>query len=65
MSEEALEKYLEDNMSKASGFHFQAGLKLRLLTFDLITYYRYTFAKDVMPGNNGFGSINFRLGFGI
>tara|TARA_B100000519_G_C14088168_1_gene364996 strand:- start:39 stop:743 length:705 start_codon:yes stop_codon:yes gene_type:complete len=65
MDEDALKNYLKDNLSNTSGFHFQAGLKLKLLTFDLITYYRYTFAKDVMPGNNGFGSINFRLGFGI
>lgn len=61
----ALEKYLEDKVETVSGFHLQAGAQLRLLTFDLFTYYRYTMAKDVIPGNNGFGSFNFRLGFGI
>ncbi len=61
----ALEKYLEDEVETVSGFHLQAGAQLRLLTFDLFTYYRYTMAKDVIPGNNGFGSFNFRLGFGI
>ena len=61
----ALETYLKDNLNKATGLHFQAGLQFRLLTFDFFTYYRYTIAKDIVPGNNGFGSVNLRLGLGI
>jgi hypothetical protein len=38
---------------------------MHLLTFDVFAYYRYTMAKDVVPGNNGFGSFNVRFGFGI
>ena len=62
---EALEDYLDENKIEATGLHLQAGLQLRLLTFDLFAYYRYTLAKDIVPGNNGFGSVNFRLGLGI
>ena len=61
----ALETWMEDNAIEATGLHFQAGLQFRLLTFDLFAYYRYTIAKDIVPGNNGFGSVNLRLGLGI
>jgi len=63
--EEALKTWMEDNAIKATGLHFQAGLQFRLLTFDLFAYYRYTIAKDIVPENNGFGSVNLRLGLGI
>ena len=65
LDEDKLKDYLTDNALEASGFHLQGGLKFNLLTFDLFAYYRYTIAKDVMPGNAGFGSFNFRFGFGI
>jgi len=61
----ALETWMEDNAIEAKGLHFQAGLQFRLLTFDLFAYYRYTIAKDIVPGNDGFGSVNLRLGLGI
>ena len=61
----ALEDYLADNLIESSGLHFQAGLQLRLLTFDVFTFYRYTMASDVIPDANGFSSLNFRLGLGI
>ena len=61
----ALETWMEDNAIEATGLHFQAGLQFRLLTFDVFAYYRYTLAKDIVPGNNGFGSMNFRFGLGI
>jgi len=61
----ALETYLDKNKIEATGLHFQAGLQFRLLTFDVFAYYRYTLAKDIVPGNNGFGSMNFRFGLGI
>ena len=58
-------KYLSENLIESSGLHFQAGLQLRLLTFDLFTFYRYTLASDVVPDANGFSSLNIRLGLGI
>jgi|TARA_Y100000310_G_scaffold86863_1_gene83742 hypothetical protein len=61
----ALEEYLVDNVATASGFHFQVGAQLHLLTFDIFAYYRYTMAKDMIPGNDGFSSLNLRFGLGI
>ena len=65
LDEDALKDYLKENKIEATGFHVQAGLQMHLLTFDVFAYYRYTIAKDVIPGSNGFGSFNFRFGFGI
>ncbi len=65
IDEDALIDYLKENKLEATGFHVQAGLQMHLLTFDVFAYYRYTMAKDVVPGNNGFGSFNVRFGFGI
>jgi len=65
LDEEALKDYLKENALDVSGLHLQAGLKIHVLTFDVFAYYRYTMAKDVIPGNNGFGSFNVRFGFGI
>tara|TARA_B100001250_G_C19787424_1_gene784835 strand:+ start:650 stop:1378 length:729 start_codon:yes stop_codon:yes gene_type:complete len=61
----ALEDYLADNLVESTGFHLQTGLQFRLLTFDLFAFYRYTIASDVIPGANGFSSLNVRLGLGI
>ena len=61
----ALEDYLSENLIESSGLHFQVGLQLRLLTFDVFTFYRYTLASDVIPEANGFSSLNLRLGLGI
>ena len=62
-----LEDFLtnEDNYDKSNGFHFQAGLQLKLLTFTSQLFYRHTIVENVVPGKKGFGSMNFRFGFGI
>ena len=58
-------KDLEDNLVDASGFHFQTGLQFKLLMLDTFLNFRYTIVDDVVPDAGGFGSVNFRLGFGI
>ena len=65
--DENLEDYLtnEDNYLESTGFHAQAGLQFKLLMIDTFVIYRYTIAKDVVPGSDGFGSVNVRLGFGF
>lgn len=65
LSEDDLVKFLEDNIIDASGFHIQAGLQFKLLMLDTFLIYRYTLAKDVIPDNDSFGSLNLRLGFGL
>ncbi|MDP7272475.1 MAG: hypothetical protein QGI47_02445, partial [Candidatus Marinimicrobia bacterium] len=50
IDEDALIDYLKENKLEATGFHVQAGLQMHLLTFDVFAYYRYTMAKDVVPG---------------
>ena len=60
-----LESYLKDNAIDATGFHIQAGLQFKLLMLDTFINYRYTIVDDVVPNASGFGSLNFRLGFGI
>ena len=62
-----LEEYLtdKDNYFESTGFHAQAGLQFKLLMVDTFVIYRYTIAKDVVPGSDGFGSLNIRLGFGL
>jgi hypothetical protein len=57
--------YLEENRVKTSGYHAQAGIFFKVLTFNGSVFYRYVMAKDAIPGNDGFGSLNFRLGLGI
>ena len=63
--EDNLVDYLEENKIDASGFHFQTGLQFKLLMLDTFLNFRYTIVDDVVPDAGGFGSINFRLGFGI
>ena len=65
--DENLEDFLtnEDNYLESTGFHAQAGLQFKLLMIDTFVIYRYTIAKDVVPGSDGFGSVNVRLGFGF
>ena len=60
-----LKKYLEDNTIDATGIHIQTGLQFKLLMLDTFLNFRYTIVDDVVPDAGGFGSINFRLGFGI
>ena len=65
--DENLEDYLtnEDNYLESTGVHAQAGLQFKLLMIDTFVIYRYTIAKDVVPGSDGFGSVNVRIGFGF
>jgi hypothetical protein len=65
--DENLEDYLtnKDNYLESTGFHAQAGLQFKLLMIDTFVIYRYTIAKDVVPGSDGFGALNIRLGFGF
>ncbi|MFQ6612406.1 MAG: hypothetical protein ACE5D2_04815 [Fidelibacterota bacterium] len=60
-----LTKYLDNNKKQTSGFHVQAGVQFKLLVLDSQVFYRYTMIKDVYPGQNGFGSLNIRLGIAI
>ena len=60
-----LKKYLEDNTIDATGIHIQTGLQFKLLMLDTFLNFRYTIVDDVVPDAGGFGSVNFRLGFGI
>ena len=63
--EDKIIEYVEDNLESATGIHFQAGVQLKLLIFDMFVNYRYTIAKDVFEDKSGFGALNFRLGMGF
>ena len=65
--EKNLEEYLtnEDNYLESTGIHVQAGLQFKILMLDSFLNYRYTIAKDVVPGSNGFGALNLRVGLGF
>ena len=64
---ENLEDYLtnEDNYLESTGIHVQAGLQFKILMLDSFLNYRYTIAKDVVPGSKGFGALNLRVGLGF
>ena len=61
----AVTDYLSDNAVETSGFHIDAGIFFKVLTFSGSFYYRQVMADDAIPGNKGFGSMNFRIGLGI
>ena len=65
--EKNLEEYLtnEDNYLESTGIHVQAGLQFKILMLDSFLNYRYTIAKDVVPGAKGFGALNLRVGLGF
>jgi len=65
ISEDDLVEFLDENKIESSGFHIQAGLQFKVLMLDTFLFYRHTFAEDLVPDANGFGSLNFRFGFGI
>ena len=65
LSEKDLIEELKDNVIDASGFHLQAGLQFKVLVLDTFLFYRHTFAKDLVPESDSFGSLNFRIGLGI
>ena len=62
-----LEDYLtnEDNYLESTGIHVQAGLQFKILMLDSFLNYRFTIAKDVVPGAKGFGALNLRVGLGF
>jgi len=61
----AVTDYLSENAVETSGFHIDAGIFFKVLTFSGSVYYRQVMADDAIPGNKGFGSMNFRIGLGI
>ena len=65
--DENLEDYLtnKDNYLESTGIHVQAGLQFKILMLDSFINYRYTIAKDVVPGSSGFGALNLRVGLGF
>ena len=62
---DTLVDFMNENKIKSSGVHFMVGGQAKLLAFNLFTNLRYTIAKDVVPGKNGFPSMWVGLGFGI
>ncbi|MDP6261023.1 MAG: hypothetical protein QGF93_03705 [Candidatus Marinimicrobia bacterium] len=65
VSEKDLIDFLENNQVKTNGFHIQSGLQFKVLMLDTFLFYRHTFAKDVTPGQDHFGSLNLRMGMGF
>jgi len=58
-------EYLKNNMVSSTGFHIQSGVQFKILMFDSFLYYRYVFAKDLLPGLSSFSSLNLRVGLGF
>ena len=65
LSENDLIDFLKDNQVNTNGFHIQSGLQFKILMLDTFLFYRHTFAKDVIPGQDHFGSLNLRMGMGF
>ena len=65
LSKENLIDILKNNQVKSNGFHIQSGLQFKVLVLDTFLFYRHTFAKDVAPGQDHFGSLNLRIGYGL
>jgi len=61
--EDELITYLEDNLIEASGLHLQGGVRFKLLMLDTHLNLRYTMAKNVYDGSNGFMQMIFKTGF--
>ena len=65
ITEQELIDFLDDNKLETTGFHIQTGLQFKVLVLDIFLFYRHTFAKDLIPDANNFGSINLRIGVGL
>jgi len=65
LSENDLINFLKDNQVKSNGFHIQSGFQFKVLVLDTFLFYRHTFAKDIVPGQDHFGSLNLRIGYGL
>jgi len=65
--DKTLETYMtdKDNYITSSGFHLQGGLQFKILMIDTFLFYRHVIADDLIPGSNGFSSLNLRLGMGF
>ena len=61
--EEELVDYLQDNLNEATGLHVQGGVRFKLLMLDTHLNLRYTMAKNVYDGSNGFMQMIFKTGF--
>ena len=57
--------FMNDNKISSNGMHLIIGFQAKLLTFNMLANVRYTMAKDVIPGKNGFPSAYVGLGIGI
>jgi hypothetical protein len=64
-TKERLIEYVIENRIETSGFHIQTGLQLKLLFLNAFVNARYTFAKDVIPNENGFPSVWTGLSIGF
>lgn len=65
ISEDDIVDFLKENKIESTGFHIQTGLQFKVLVLDTFLFYRHTFAKDLVPNVDHFGSINLRVGIGI
>ena len=60
-----LVNYMDENKISSNGYHIQVGFQGKLLMLNLFANARYTIAKDVVPGEDGFASIWTGLAFGF
>ncbi|MFQ6673509.1 MAG: hypothetical protein ACE5GH_01835 [Fidelibacterota bacterium] len=60
-----LASYVKDNRITAKGYHAQAGVQIKLLSFNAFVNYRLTFSEDVVPDAESFSSLWVGLAFGI
>jgi len=60
-----LAKSMLENVDDISGFHLQAGVRGKLLIFNVFANARYTIAKDVIPDKSGYSSLWVGLALGI
>ena len=56
---------MDENKISSNGYHIQVGFQGKLLMLNLFANARYTIAKDVVPGEDGFASIWTGLAFGF
>ena len=57
----AVTDYLTEEAVETSGFHIDAGIFFKVLTFSGSVYYRQFFAYVEVLGNKGFSSLNFSM----
>lgn len=59
--------YFRENRIRASGYHFQLGMLVKLLSFNVFANYRLTQGTDIVPGSNSgtFSSLQLGLALGL